>query len=148
VTAVGPEYLADVLRLFAQTWWTVDRDAEDVRRMLETSVISIGLYDEKERRLIAYGRALTDGVFKAVLVDVIVAEEHRGRGLGRRVASELMKEAQGQGVRELELYCNPRHGHMYAELGFSVPDETVFMRLLDSDRQCGRTTWSASPPVE
>jgi GNAT superfamily N-acetyltransferase len=41
-------------------------------------------------RLVGIGRATSDGVFRAVLWDVVVAEEHQGLGLGRRIVQALL----------------------------------------------------------
>lgn len=40
--------------------------------------------------MLGFGRATSDGVFCAVLWDVVVAEDHQGRGLGRRIVEELL----------------------------------------------------------
>jgi len=43
-------------------------------------------------QLVGFGRANSDGVFRAVLWDVVVAGSHQGQGLGRRLVRALLEE--------------------------------------------------------
>jgi len=41
-------------------------------------------------RLVGFGRATSDGIFRAVLWDVVVIRDLEGQGLGRRLVETLL----------------------------------------------------------
>ena len=41
--------------------------------------------------LVGFGRATSDGVYRAVLWDVVVATEHQGNGLGTEIVATLLR---------------------------------------------------------
>jgi GNAT superfamily N-acetyltransferase len=45
-----------------------------------------------EGELIGFGRAISDGVFRAMIDDVIVDENHRGLGIGAMIMSDLLQQ--------------------------------------------------------
>jgi predicted GNAT family N-acyltransferase len=75
-------------------------------------------------------RVLTDRTLRAFIFDVIVAAEHRGRGLGHRLIEEVLSNPLVRGAEQVELYCRPELVEFYASLGFRRPDSgVVLMRL-------------------
>ena len=77
----------------------------------------------------AFTRFLSDGVYKALVFDVVVAADLRESGLGRRVIETVLAETAG--VRHVELYCKPELIPFYEQWGFSKPEPDVnFLRLL------------------
>jgi N-acetylglutamate synthase-like GNAT family acetyltransferase len=77
-------------------------------------------------RLVGFGRATSDGVFRAVLWDVVVAGEHQGRGLGRRIVEALLQEPALQGVERTYLMTTNSAG-FYEQLGFTAVDSQRLM---------------------
>lgn len=128
ITPIGPERAAEVVGILKGAWWADARTAEDVERMLLASPITVGLYSERLGGLVAFGRALTDGVYKALLLDLVVSEPYRGRGVGHRLIEALISHPLLSAVEDVELFCNPQHVGLYSSFGFSVPGGTVFMR--------------------
>ncbi len=62
--------------------------------------------------------------------DVVIAAEHRGRGLARRLLELAMGEVPGP-VRSFDLrsHASRTHAHrLYVSLGFRASDTTVFRR--------------------
>lgn len=120
----------DLLALYNHEWWCLDRRMEDVRRMLEGTDVTIGFADA-DGRLVAFARVLTDGVYKALIFDVIVAADHRDTGLGRRLMDAIVEHPRIRGVAHLELYCLPELEPFYRRWGFtSELGELRFMRRL------------------
>lgn len=80
---------ARVRALFdAEGWWP-DRAEGDIEELLEHGP-AIGVWDGEE--LIGFGRAVTDGVCRAYLEDVIVGRGQRGRGIGSELIRALHHE--------------------------------------------------------
>jgi hypothetical protein len=62
----------EVLALFQSASWTADRSPAAVDRVIAGSDIVVGVLDSGSNRLVGSPRAITDGVFLAVVLDVIV----------------------------------------------------------------------------
>jgi GNAT superfamily N-acetyltransferase len=111
--------LAQLLDLYAGQWWTAGRTAEDVTRMLAGCAVVIALVDRETDRLVGFARALSDGVYTGLVLDVIVAEEWRGRGLGAALMEALLEHPLLSDVTTLELTCQPRLFEFYRRFGFT-----------------------------
>lgn len=87
--------------------------------------------------LAASARAITDGAKHAWIYDVIVAPEHRGRGLGLAVVRLLMEHPAVRGARKLHLGTRDAHG-LYRKLGFvdegEMPPRGYESSLMHLDR--------------
>jgi hypothetical protein len=67
----------DVQRLLKQTSWASHRDIPGIEKMLENSFLTIGVWDDDRlilRRLRSFARVLSDGVYRALIDDVVVDE--------------------------------------------------------------------------
>ena len=78
--------IRDLHQLYQREWWSASRTFEDTKSCLEGSQLCIGIVDGNGK-LIGFARVLTDYVFKALIFDVIVAEESRKTGLGDKLMS-------------------------------------------------------------
>ena len=106
--------------LFQQEWWTRGRSLDDVRRMLVGSQVVLGFVDDADGDLVAFARAITDDVYKALVLDVIVRSDHHGTGLGARLMDAVLHHPRLAGVRHLELYCRPELVAFYERWGFTT----------------------------
>lgn len=68
--------------------------------------------------LVGFGRATSDGVFRSVLWDVVVAGEHQGEGLGRRIVEALLHCPSVERAERVYLMTTNSSG-FYRRLGFS-----------------------------
>ncbi len=68
-----------------------------------------------------FARVVTDRASYAYLGDVYVAEEHRGKGLGKWLVETVLAHPDLQGVRRFALATADAHG-LYARFGFAPPE--------------------------
>ena len=116
--------------LYQEEWWTAGRRLADVRRMLVHSSIVVAFCEARSDRLVAFARVLTDRVYKALILDVIVAGGLRGRGVGRRLLEAVLARPELADVRHFELYCRPERAAFYRHLGFvGEAGDLVLMRM-------------------
>jgi predicted GNAT family N-acyltransferase len=87
--------------------------------MLAGSDLVIGLVDPTSDRLVGFARAITDHVFTAVVLDVIVDSEYRGTGLGAQLMDELLASSELAEVDSIELICQPELVDFYRRWGFT-----------------------------
>jgi GNAT superfamily N-acetyltransferase len=71
------------------SFWARGRSQGDLRRMLAGSQAVVSAWHGSD--LVGFGRATSDGVFRAVLWDVVVAAEHQGHGLGSELVAMLLR---------------------------------------------------------
>ena len=112
--------------LDAHSFWASDRSLRELSRMLTGSQAVVSAW--MGSRLVGFGRATSDGVFRSVLWDVVVASEHQGHGLGRRIVETLLQEPPLQGVERVYLMTTNSTG-FYEQLGFTaVASQRLMLR--------------------
>ena len=107
------------------SFWASGRSQQELSRMLACSQAVVSAW--RGRALVGFGRATSDGVFRAVLWDVVVAAEHQGQGLGRRLVEALLQAPALQGVERTYLMTTNSSG-FYEQLGFVTVDSQRLMR--------------------
>lgn len=113
--------------LYSKEWWTKGRKFEDVIRMVKHSSLAVGLCSDKDE-LIAFARVLTDYTFKAMIFDVIVHSDFRGRNLGRTIVDRIIAHETLAEVRSFELYCPDNLVPFYRKLGFAKGTANLLFR--------------------
>jgi ribosomal protein S18 acetylase RimI-like enzyme len=99
------------------SFWARGRSHAALRAMLRGSAAAVSIW--QGRQLVGFGRASSDSLFRAVLWDVVVAEEHQGRGLGRRLVAALLEHPQLRRVERVYLMTSNSSG-FYQQLGFET----------------------------
>ena len=103
------------------------RQEERLRRALAHSrVVWLSAEAEAEAgRPVAFARAAGDGVFNAVVWDVVVEPSRQGLGLGRAVMERLVDELRRDGVANIVLYAEPRVVGFYRLLDFAMDPDGI-----------------------
>lgn len=114
---VEDEHFDSLCALYQSEWWSRDRSRDEIRRMLSHSdlIFVVLRFDE----VVGFARVLTDRVFKALILDVIVALSLRGQGIGRLLMERVLAHPELAEVRHMELYCLPEMRGFYRRWGFS-----------------------------
>jgi predicted GNAT family N-acyltransferase len=105
--------------LYAAEWWTASRDLPEVEAMLAGTDLVVALIQRPGERLVGFARVLTDFVYEALVLDVIVTEELRGTGLGATLMNAIVNHPRLASVRTIELVCQPELVSFYARWGFT-----------------------------
>lgn len=116
--------IADLHTLYESEWWTQGRSLDDVRAIVENSSLVVGLVDGNGK-LVAFCRVLTDFIVRATIYDVIVAEPHRGQGLGRQVMDAVLQHPRLERVSAVWLCCLPEMVPFYEKWRFAVPQNEL-----------------------
>ena len=113
----------DLRRLLTHTGWAADRDLAGVQRQIAATGIHATAWSGD--RMIAYARVLTDGIYRALIDDVVVDPEFRGNGVGGELLRTLVTHLGT--IEELHLICDDDVRPFYEGLGFAADDEENLM---------------------
>ena len=97
-------------------FWAQHRTLSDLETAIQHSEPVVTAWDGE--RLIGFARATSDRVYRAVLWDVVIHPEYRGRGLGRTLVKTLLAHPSVQGVERVYLMTSSQQG-FYERLGFT-----------------------------
>ncbi len=114
--------------LLTNSYWSPGIPRDVVERSIAHS-LSFGLYAPGGEQA-GFARVVTDCTTYAYLADVIVAKEHRGRGLGKFLVSRVLAHPQLQGLRRWALATADAHG-LYRQFGFGPPARPEIHMFLD-----------------
>jgi Tfp pilus assembly protein PilF/GNAT superfamily N-acetyltransferase len=110
------------------------RPLDQVKQALENSLCYISAWHihEQKQQLIGFARAVGDGVFYAVLLDILVHPDYQNRGLGTRIVRTLIEKLQPSKISNITLFTNPHLVDFYHKLGFvCLPDNLQWMLWCD-----------------
>jgi len=124
--AIAPE---DLRALFAQTDWAKPRSLSGIEHMLRLTPLHMSAWHDE--RLVGFARALTDGVYRAMLEDVIVATDYRGRGIGHKLLELLLLELSE--VEEVLLGCMESLVPLYEQFQFKRVTHPIMKRRFNSN---------------
>ncbi|GAB4840198.1 hypothetical protein Ancab_020963 [Ancistrocladus abbreviatus] len=107
------------------------RDPQKIRVALENTHSLLWIEYVKTQRPVAFARATGDGVFNAIIWDVVVDPTFQGIGLGKAVMERIIDELLRKGITNIALYSEPRVLGFYRPLGFVAdPDGIRGMYIL------------------
>ena len=113
----------DVRRLYdGANWWPGWQPASIARAIEATT--AIGAWDGE--RMIGFTRALSDGVHRAYVEDVVIDPDYRGQGIGEKLVASLL-DAIGD-VHIITLFCLPEREAFYSRNGFRKDPQIVMRR--------------------
>lgn len=112
------ELTRQLAALYEKVWFSKGRKLEDIKQMLEQSYLTLAFVEGG--RLNGFCRAISDGVYKAFLFDVIVDSPFQGQGLGKRIVETVINHEKLRHIQHIELYCPEEVSPFYHKLGFET----------------------------
>ena len=112
-TKLDVPFIQDFLK---DIYWAAGRTIDEVQTTIDSSVC-FGIYLNKVQ--IGFARVITDYVVFAYVMDVFIAEEHRGNGYSSILIDAMMKEPVLQEVKIWRLATSDAH-FLYEKFGFKA----------------------------
>ena len=109
-------------------FWAKNRSINDLRKSLANSDAIISLWDSNE--IVGFGRALSDGVFRAVLWDIVIDKNHQGKGYGKLIVNNLLNSRKLKNTKKIYLMTTNKK-LFYSQIDFKeVTTQSLLIREL------------------
>ena len=82
-------------------FWAKSRTIKDLKKCLANSDVIVSLWVGNE--IVGFGRALTDGIFRGVLWDIVIDQNHQGKGFGTLIVKQLLSSKKVRNTKKLYL---------------------------------------------
>jgi GNAT superfamily N-acetyltransferase len=114
----------------SKTYWSLGIPIETLARAVENSICFAARYQNAQ---VGFARVITDRATFGYLADVYVLEEHRGKGVSKKIMGAVVSHPDLQGLRRFLLATRDAHS-LYTQFGFkplAAPDR--MMEILNSN---------------
>nr|ARW60511.1 hypothetical protein [Polysiphonia sp.] len=118
--------LYELEKLCDSVGW-VRRPIKKVKIALENSflIVSLFCYKKNKKRLVGFARVTSDGSFNATIWDVAIDPEFQGKGLGRALMNEVIKQLRNNDISTITLFADPEVVKFYKHIGFTIDPDGV-----------------------
>jgi len=83
------------------TFWAQSRTLIDLKKCLAKSDVIVSLWLNNE--IVGFGRALTDEIYRAVLWDIVIDQNHQGKGFGTLIVNKILSSKKIKNTQKLYL---------------------------------------------
>tara|TARA_B100000886_G_scaffold151793_1_gene103284 strand:+ start:158 stop:613 length:456 start_codon:yes stop_codon:yes gene_type:complete len=106
------------------TFWAKNRTINDLKKCLANSDVVVSLWVGNE--IVGFGRALTDGIYRGVLWDIVIDQNYQGNGYGKLIIKTLLSSKKIRNTKKLYLMTTNKK-LFYSQLNFK---EVISQNLL------------------
>ena len=108
------------------TFWAKRRTINDLKKCLANSDVVTSLWVGNE--IVGFGRALTDGVYRGVLWDIVIDKNYQGNGFGTLILNNLLSSKKIQNTNKLYLMTTNKK-QFYSQFDFKeVTSQNLLIR--------------------
>ena len=110
-------------------FWAKDRTINDLKKCLANSDVVISIWLDKH--IVGFGRALSDGVYRGVLWDIVIDKNHQGKGYGKLIVQNLLNSKKIKNTKKVYLMTTNKK-LFYSQIDFKeVSTQTLLMREIN-----------------
>ena len=107
-------------------FWAKDRKIKDLRKCLANSDVIISIWSNNE--LVGFGRALSDGIYRGVLWDIVIDQDHQGKGYGKMIVKNLLESKKIKHTKKIYLMTTSKK-LFYSQVDFKeVTSQNLLIR--------------------
>ena len=108
------------------TFWAKNRTIKDLKKCLANSDVIVSLWVGNE--IAGFGRALTDGIYRGVLWDIVIDQNYQGKGFGKLIVKSLLSSKKIKNTKKLYLMTTNKK-LFYSQLDFKeVASQNLLIR--------------------
>ena len=97
------------------TFWAKNRKIKDLKKCLANSDVIVSLWVGNE--IVGFGRALTDGIYRGMLWDIVIDQKYQGKGFGKLIVQSLLSSKKIKNTKKLYLMTSNKK-LFYSQLNF------------------------------
>ena len=107
-------------------FWAKSRTINDLKKCLANSDVIISIWVGNE--IVGFGRALTDGIYRGVLWDIVISQNHQGKGFGTLILKNLLSSKKIKNTKKLYLMTTNKK-LFYSQFDFkAVTSQNLLIR--------------------
>ncbi len=108
--------IKEIQLMLSNVWWSPGITAEEINKGIHNSALVVGAYLDNQRQ-VGFLRVISDKVRFAYIMDVVVAESSRRKGIGQKMVQFAMTHPELKDVYQWLLGTKDAHG-VYENCGF------------------------------
>ena len=109
-------------------FWAKSRTINDLKKCLANSDVVVSLWVGNE--IVGFGRALTDGIYRGVLWDIVIDKNHQGKGFGTLILKNLLSSKKIKNTKKLYLMTTNKK-RFYSQFNFQeVTSQDLLIRQI------------------
>lgn len=123
----------DYWDLFQTTGWNKKYkfSIKEIESAIKNSWYMCSIYDSD--KLIGFGRVIADGIYHALIVDLIIHPNYQGKGLGSKLLDRLVNKCKKNKIRDIQLFAAKNKFTFYEKFGFRKrSDNAPGMQFFDN----------------
>ena len=121
----GLQKLQNLLNKNAE--WAQNRSISDLKKCLSKSDVIISLWIDK--KIVGFGRALSDEIFRSVLWDIVIDQNHQGKGYGKIIVKTILESKKIKGTEKIYLMTTNKKD-FYTQQGFEqVNSQKLLLKM-------------------
>ena len=107
-------------------FWASDRKLNDLKKCLANSDVIVSIWSRSE--LVGFGRALSDGIYRGVLWDIVIDQNHQGKGYGKMIVKNLLESKKIKHTKKIYLMTTNKK-LFYSQVDFKeVSSQNLLVR--------------------
>ena len=107
-------------------FWAKNRTINDLKKCLANSDVVISIWVDNE--IVGFGRALTDGIYRGVLWDIVIDQNYQGKGFGKLIINNLLSSKKLKNTKKLYLMTTNKK-LFYSQMDFKeVTSQNLLIR--------------------
>ena len=107
-------------------FWAKNRAINDLKKCLAKSDVVISIWVGNE--IVGFGRALTDGIYRGVLWDIVIDQNHQGKGFGKLIVNNLLSSKEIKKTKKIYLMTTNKK-LFYSQMDFQeVTSQNLLIR--------------------
>jgi len=80
-------------------FWAKNRTIKDLKKCLANSDVIVSLWEGQ--KIVGFGRALTDGIYRGVLWDIVIDKNYQGKGFGTLIVKKLLSSKKIKNTKKI-----------------------------------------------
>ena len=96
-------------------FWAKGRNINDLKKCLANSDVIVSLWVRDE--IVGFGRALTDGIYRGVLWDIVIDQNYQAKGFGKLIVKSILSSKKIKNTKKLYLMTTNKK-LFYSQLNF------------------------------